>query len=683
MIFAKSAADSIDAATFCVDASLAAIAQREEALMKNFGRALADAFGFWPLLLVATLCAVGNGAIWGLNIGALFPVIKVTMVGESLQDWVEGEIAESKVRIAAIEREMIDVRNNAAPGVDPAIQLELLQSRKNAEQAGLDSSLKIQPYVEKYLPQDPFQTVLYVMLGVLCCTVLKHIFQFANTAIVALIAARITRRIQTKIFSKALKLDQASFAGYTSSGFVAHITYTTNMLSNGITSVYGGAVREPLKLASCLIGAAIICPRLLLLTMLVVPVVFGLLYVVSRSLKRVCQSLLERAMGLHHVMLESLNNIRTVQAYCREDHEQERFDKATLDMQRFTMRIVSFNALNRPLTELLALGMMSTAIVAGSYLVMNRATDIFGIQITSQPLGPASMIVFFGMLVGASDPVRKLASVIDGINTGAVAANLLYPMLDQSSRITEADDAVTTSRPHRSLKLEGIHFAYDDSNPILRDVTLEIPHGSTVAVVGANGSGKSSMINLLCRFYDPQAGRVCLDDADIRQMKIKDLRSRIALVTQNTELFNEDLYYNIGYGMAGATREQILAAAKAAHAESFIENELPQRYETVIGQDGHRLSGGQRQRIALSRALIRDPDILILDEATSQIDVESERLIFDTIRDQCQHRTVFFVTHRQGMLDIADIVLRFEGQQISVEPGPKAAADQRSDRAAA
>nr|WP_143547620.1 ABC transporter ATP-binding protein [Rhodopirellula sp. SM50] len=651
--------------------------------MKNFGRALADAFGFWPLLLVATLCAVGNGAIWGLNIGALFPVIKVTMVGESLQDWVEGEIAESKVRIAAIEREMIDVRNNAAPGVDPAIQLELLQSRKNAEQAGLDSSLKIQPYVEKYLPQDPFQTVLYVMLGVLCCTVLKHIFQFANTAIVALIAARITRRIQTKIFSKALKLDQASFAGYTSSGFVAHITYTTNMLSNGITSVYGGAVREPLKLASCLIGAAIICPRLLLLTMLVVPVVFGLLYVVSRSLKRVCQSLLERAMGLHHVMLESLNNIRTVQAYCREDHEQERFDKATLDMQRFTMRIVSFNALNRPLTELLALGMMSTAIVAGSYLVMNRATDIFGIQITSQPLGPASMIVFFGMLVGASDPVRKLASVIDGINTGAVAANLLYPMLDQSSRITEADDAVTTSRPHRSLKLEGIHFAYDDSNPILRDVTLEIPHGSTVAVVGANGSGKSSMINLLCRFYDPQAGRVCLDDADIRQMKIKDLRSRIALVTQNTELFNEDLYYNIGYGMAGATREQILAAAKAAHAESFIENELPQRYETVIGQDGHRLSGGQRQRIALSRALIRDPDILILDEATSQIDVESERLIFDTIRDQCQHRTVFFVTHRQGMLDIADIVLRFEGQQISVEPGPKAAADQRSDRAAA
>lgn len=640
--------------------------------MKNFGRALADAFGFWPLLLVATLCAVGNGAIWGLNIGALFPVIKVTMAGQSLQDWVNEEIDDGRSRVAALEQEIKDVRNGDEPEKEKQLQLGLLESQRDTEQAGLDSSLKIKPYIDKYLPQNPFHTVLYVMTGVMLCTLLKHIFQFANTALVALIAARITRRIQTQIFAKALKLDQSSFAGYTSSGFVAHITYTTNMLSNGITSVFGGAIREPLKLASCLIGAAVICPRLLLLTMLIVPLVFGLLYVVSRSLKRVCQSLLERAMGLHHVMLESLNNIKTVQAYCRESHEQARFDKATMDMQRFTMRIVSFNALNRPLTELLALGMMSTAVVAGSYLVMNQTTDIFGIQITSHRLGPASMLVFFAMLIGASDPVRKFASVIDGINTGAVAANLLYPMLDQPSQIVDAKDPVTTARPHRLLKLEGVDFSYEESNQILSNVSLEIPHGSTVAVVGANGSGKSSLINLICRFYDPQGGRLCLDDADIRSMKLADLRGRIALVTQNTELFNEDLYYNIGYGLAGATREEIKSAAKAAHAESFIENELPERYETVIGQDGHRLSGGQRQRIALARALIRDPDILILDEATSQIDVESERLIFETIRDQCQHRTVFFVTHRQGMLDIADTVLRFEGGSVRVEPGAKA-----------
>ena len=635
--------------------------------MKNFGRALADAFRFWPLLLVATLCAVGNGAIWGLNISALYPVIEVTIAGDSLQNWIQKEIDEGNARIAVIDREIADVRAGDVQVDDADVHLELLRTKRDAEKAGVDSSLKLQPYIDQYLPNDPFKTVLYVMLGVMCCTALKHVFQFANTGLVALVAARITRRIQTKIFAKALMLDQTSFAGYTSSGFVAHITYTTNMLSGGITSVYGGAIREPLKLFACLFGAAVICPRLLLLTMLVVPIVAGLLYLLSRSLKRVCQSLLERAMGLHHVMLESLNNIKTVQAYCREPHEQSRFDKATLDMQRFGMRIVCFNALNRPLTELLALGMMATAVVAGSYLVMNRATEIFGIQITSQPLSATSMLVFFGMLVGASDPVRKFARVIDGINTGAVAANLLYPMLDQPSRINDAEQTVTTARPHRSLKFQGVDFAYEKGNQILSDVSLEIPHGATVAIVGANGSGKSSLINLLCRFYDPQGGRVCLDEADIRYMKLDDLRGRIALVTQNTELFNEDLYYNIGYGTENATREQIVEAARAAHAESFILNELPDQFETVIGQDGHRLSGGQRQRIALARALIRDPDILVLDEATSQIDAESERLIFDTIQDQCQHRTVLFVTHRQGMLDIADIVLRFENGSVTVE----------------
>ncbi|MEM0927399.1 MAG: ABC transporter ATP-binding protein, partial [Planctomycetota bacterium] len=484
---------------------------------------------------------------------------------------------------------------------------------------------------------------------------------------VALVAARITRRIQQRIFAKALVLDQASFAGHTSGGFVAHITYTTNMLSGGITSFYGGAVREPLKLISCLIGAAIICPRLLLLALTIVPLVAALIYLVSRSLKRVCQTLLERAMGLHHVMLESLNNIKTVQAYCREDHEQARFDAATMDMQRFSMKITCYNALNRPLTELLAIGMLSTAIIAGSYLVMFRATEIFGVQITNKPLGPAAMLMFFGMLVGASDPVRKLSGVIAGINTGTVAANLLYPMLDQESRIQEVADPVTTPRPHRTLRVADVNFSYDGLQQVLQNVSLEIPHGTTVAIVGANGSGKSSLINLLCRFYDPQGGGLYLDDADIGRMRLADLRGRIALVTQATELFNEDIYYNIGYGNPSASHEQIERAAEAAFAADFIRNDLPEQFRTVLGQDGHRLSGGQRQRIALARALLRDPDILILDEATSQIDLESERLIFDSIHRECRHRTVIFVTHRPGILDVADLILRVDRGVIDVE----------------
>lgn len=226
--------------------------------MKNFGRALADAFRFWPLLLVATLCAVGNGALWGLNIGALFPVIEVTIAGESLHDWIDGEISDSQARIDAIESELAAIDAGQIVVADPEIRTEILETKLTAENAGLESSQAMRPYIKNYLPADPFRTVLYVMAGVMACTLIKHVFQFANTALVALVAARITRRIQQRIFAKALVLDQASFAGHTSGGFVAHITYTTNMLSGGITSFYGGAVREPLKLISCLIGAAII-----------------------------------------------------------------------------------------------------------------------------------------------------------------------------------------------------------------------------------------------------------------------------------------------------------------------------------------------------------------------------------------------------------------------------------------
>ena len=332
---------------------------------------------------------------------------------------------------------------------------------------------------------------------------------------------------------------------------VAYISHGTEMLTNGITSVFGGAIREPLKLFSCLIGAGLICWRLLFLSLIAVPIVVLLIVVLSRSLKRICRKFLEQSTGLHHVMFEALGNIRTVQAYTTEPQEQARFDKATLDMQGFSLRIVFLNALTRPVTEVLALGMMGTAIVAGAYLVMNRATSIWGIHITDHPLSVAAMLVFFGLLVGASDPIRKLSTVFSGINTGMVAADMLYPLLDRESLICDPTTPKDVDRPHTMLRFDDVSFAYDGANYVLRNNSLDIPYASTVAIVGPNGAGKSSFINLICRFYDPQQGRVLLDGVDLREMRLDDLRGRIGLVTQHTELFNENLLFNIGYGCQG------------------------------------------------------------------------------------------------------------------------------------
>ena len=222
--------------------------------MKNFSRALSDAFRYWPLLLVATLCSVCNGAIWGLNIGALFPVIEVTIAGDSMQQWIADEISEGERRVAGLEhqldenqamiavvKEKADIEPDETTVRNLTLKTEQLKARRDAELAGVASSRRMKPYIDRYLPNDPFKTVMYVMAGVMICTGLKHFFQFCNTALVALVSARIMRRIQGKIFSKALQLDQTSFAGYSSSGFVAHITHTTGMLSGGVTSVFGGA----------------------------------------------------------------------------------------------------------------------------------------------------------------------------------------------------------------------------------------------------------------------------------------------------------------------------------------------------------------------------------------------------------------------------------------------------------
>jgi ATP-binding cassette subfamily B protein/subfamily B ATP-binding cassette protein MsbA len=373
------------------------------------------------------------------------------------------------------------------------------------------------------------------------------------------------------------------------------------------------------------------------------------------------------------VILEALSNLKTVQAFSMEAAELARFDRATRDMQRFSLKTEFYNALTRPITELLGVGMLGTAIIIGAYLVLNHETHVLGIQVCSRPLSVASMLVFFGLLIGATDPIRKLSTVLSAINTGVIAADMLYPILDRPSFIRDPQIPVAAGRPHRHLEFRDVTFAYDGREPALKNVSVIIPFKAMVAIIGPNGSGKSSFVNLLCRFYDPQQGSVALDGVDLRSMRLAELRARIGLVTQNTELFNEDITYNLGYGSPGCSQEEIVKAAKMAHAHQFIM-ELPDGYRTVLGQNGHRLSGGQRQRIALARAILRDPEILILDEATSQIDLESERLIQSTLEEFGRDRTVVFITHRTTMRDMADVTLQIDNGRVTVEQGPRAKA---------
>ena len=642
--------------------------------MHYFLRALREAAKSWPLLAAALLCSAGVAALWGANIAALFPIIEVTLKGDSLQSWNERRVDEAHARVAAAKASIADLEQRLAAGIDDPVeqkkarnQLDTLRLASRGDEAIAISGEKLTPWIDRFLPRDPFQTVLLVVGFVVASTFVKHVLLMGSTLLVSWVAMNISRNIRLKVFDKALELDRAQFMRWGSAGFMAQVTSTSDMLASGITSVYGGAVTEPLKIATCLGFAFMVSWRLTLACLMLAPVVGFLMVWLNRQIRGVSKNILARSKGFHHVLLEALNNVLTVQAYTMEGFERERFRTCTRDMMRTGMWHSFYHALANPITEILGIGMVATSIAVGAWLVINQETKIFGITMTDQPMTVPGIMIFFGFLIGASDPVRKLSGVITGLNIGIVGAQGLYPLLDTPSKLAEAAEPKQVASPHREIRLENVSFSYDGIDTVLKDVNLSIPFGERVAIVGANGGGKSTLVNVICRFYDPTAGRVLIDGVPLTEVSLHDLRRRIAMVTQQTELFNESIHYNIRYGRWDATDEEIEEAARRAHAHEFI-SEFPEGYRTMVGPNGFRLSGGQRQRISLARAFLRNAEILVLDEATSQIDVDSERLIHSALAAYVENRTVIMITHRASTLALADSIVEVDHGVVSKRP---------------
>jgi subfamily B ATP-binding cassette protein MsbA len=642
--------------------------------MNHFLRALRDAVKSWPFLLAAFFCSACVAGLWGANIAALFPVIEVTLNGESLQSWNGRRLVDAQNRIDAGDREASDLKASLAANTiaDAAAtkarsRIDTLALNRRGDEAVVYSARNLAPWLDRFLPKDPFQTVLMVVTLIVFSTFLKHVFMLAGTMMVGWVAMNISRDLRLRVFDKAIELDRAQFMRHGSAGFMSQLTHTTDMLAGGITAVYGGAVTEPLKIIACLAGAFCISWQLTLACLTLAPVVGFLMVWLNRRIRSVSKHILSRSKGFHHVLLETLNNVLTVQAYTMEDFERQRFRNCTGDMLRTGMWHTFYFALANPITEILGIGMVATSIAVGAWLVINQQTQIFGITMTDRPMTVPGIMVFFGMLIGASDPVRKLSGVLTGLNMGVVGAQALYPLLDTPSRLREAAAPKTLPSPHREISLRNVSFSYDGIDTVVKNVNLSIRFGERVAIVGPNGGGKSTLINLICRFYDPTGGDVLLDGVPLTALALHDVRRRISLVTQQTELFNESILYNIRYGRWDATEEEIISAAKQAHAHEFIAD-FPDGYHTMVGPNGFRLSGGQRQRIALARAILRNAEILVLDEATSQVDVESERLIHESLARYVENRTVIMITHRASTLALADAIVHVEHGTATKKP---------------
>jgi ATP-binding cassette subfamily B protein/subfamily B ATP-binding cassette protein MsbA len=347
-----------------------------------------------------------------------------------------------------------------------------------------------------------------------------------------------------------------------------------------------------------------------------------------------------------------------------EEHEEQRFRAATKQYARYMLKYASYRALWKPIVEVMAIIIVSMAILVGAHLILSGQTRLFGFQMTSRPLTPTSLLLFFAMLGGLADPARKTSNLFSSLLSGMAAANRIYAMLDREPEIRDPEHPVTIPAGSRELVFRDIEFCYRPEEPVLREINLTVPGGQTFAIVGHNGCGKSTLANLIPRFHDPQAGSVLLGNVDIRDVRLAELRNSIGVVAQNTILFNESIKENIRYGAPSATSAEVMEAAKKAHAHEFIMKVLEDGYDTVVGQGGNRLSGGQRQRIALARAILRDPALFILDEATSQIDAESERLIHRALAEFVRGRTTVMISHRFSTLELADRIVVMEAGRI-------------------
>lgn len=626
-------------------------------------------------MLFASLCSIAVAALWGANIGAFYPILEITIRGKSVDTWFQEQLAAQSEQVASLQSRLETETSAIESAPDPIVRSQLTRVQTDTQNELDDATRRFEtysaayPWVQSIVPRDPFQTIVMIVVVLMVSTLVKHGFTIICDALVGRVALDLARDIRQQIFDRALHLDRAEFSKHGASSFQSQITHTTDLVCNGLMATFGSAIREPLKLMSCLIGAAWICPRLLLMSLIIAPLLGSFLYVITKKIRSNTRRVLSRVSDYHGVMVESLGNVQTIQAYQMESHEANRFAESTLTARKYALRCIVLASLSKPVIELLGVGMLGTTIVGGAYLVLNNQTSLLGIPICSEPLSVSALLIFFGMLIGASDPLRRLSAVYSQVYTGIVAAESVYGMIDTPSKIADPSDPKPLPSRHKILTLSNVDFGYKSDHIILRDVSLEIPFGKTVAIVGHNGSGKSTLINLLCRFYDPLSGSVAMDGVDFRDARVGDIRSKIALVNQHTELFNDTVAYNIRYGRSDAAESEVYRVAAEAHAAEFIESALPAKYQTVVGVNGQRLSGGQRQRIALARALLRDPEILILDEATSQIDMRSEQLIRQSLAAHRGERTMIIITHREKLLELADVVYEVRnGQLVEVSP---------------
>jgi len=503
-----------------------------------------------------------------------------------------------------------------------------------------------------FLGEDKQRALLRLCVIIAFLILFKSIFGYLQAYFMAYVEQGIIMNLRNDVYRHISKLSLSFFNRTKTGMLISRITNDVNLLNGGVSAGFVTLIKNPLLILASLAIAFYLSWQLTLVALIILP--FSLIIIGGIGLRLRKESVIsqERMADVTTVLQETISGMRVVKAFGMERFEVNKFAKETKRYFKALLKITRTRNLASPITEFLA------ALVAVGILWFGGTQVLRG-----QMLAPEAFITFLLVIFSLMQPVKELSSVNNRIQEAVAAGERVFKIIDLKPEIANQRNFKKVDGFRDSVRFQNVSFAYNEKNKVLLGINLEVHKGEVLAIVGPSGAGKSTLVDLIPRFYDPIEGNILLDNVDIRELDLVGLRALMGIVTQETILFNDSVRNNIAYGLADTPLSEVIEAAKIANAHRFIE-EMPQGYDTLIGERGVKLSGGQRQRLAIARAVLKNPPLLILDEATSSLDTQSELLVQQAIERLMKNRTSFVIAHRLSTILNADRILVLDKGEI-------------------
>jgi len=508
---------------------------------------------------------------------------------------------------------------------------------------------------QKVNNEGELKALLFMIVIIISTFLLKNIFGYLAMYFITFLRNGVLKDVRNDLYEKTVDLPLAYFSEKRKGDIIARISTDVLEIQHSFLSILELIVREPLTIIFTVIAMLALSPQLTLFVFIFIPIAGFVISLVGKQLKKKSDAVQKEQGQFLSIVEETLGGLRVIKGFNAENYFNSKFKNSTSRFYHFSNSLLNRQNLASPLSEFLGIGVIAILLWYGGSLVLVEKT-----------LAPDAFIVYMGLAYNILTPAKAISKAVYGVKKGDAAAERVLEILNTKSPLADKPNALVKEGFNSSITLDNVSFKYQDEY-VLKNFSLEIPKGKTVAFVGQSGSGKSTIANLLTRFYDVNEGSIKIDGIDIRDITQKSLRKLQGLVSQDSILFNDSIKNNILLGINDKSDEEIIEAAKIANAHEFIKD-LQKGYDSNIGDSGNKLSGGQKQRLSIARAVLKNPPIMILDEATSALDTESERLVQDALEKMMQNRTSVVIAHRLSTIQKADLIVVLQKGKI-IEQG--------------